>query len=303
METEQIDSSSYMRILTEPGAGSYYYNIREYYKTGKPKLIGRSSGVIPAIFEGQQLTFFENGQKKSVKTFIHGKLTGTEYDYFPNGKPYVVKNYTDTTGSESAVLIIANYDSLGNALVTDGNGYYKAYAPDFKTVQEEGAVLNGKKNGVWKGREGNIAFTENYDNGKLISASTITPMGLNAAYSSPGITAPKFRRGGPEAFVRYLQASLKYPSSAARQKTEARVSVSFVIEKNGGISHITILRSPDEDITGTILNTLKDAPGWAPATKHGLPIRMLVDIPINFVKPGNGKPTIVIEQPFLRDMR
>ena len=60
------DSADYIRVVEEPDSGSLLYNVFEYYKDNKKKLIGKSSTVDPLRFEEQCVTFFPNGKRSNV---------------------------------------------------------------------------------------------------------------------------------------------------------------------------------------------------------------------------------------------
>jgi len=119
------DSADYVRVVREPDSASVLYNVFEFYLDGKKKLIGKSSAIEPPRFEGPCLQFYKNGNKESLTNYKDGLLTGPEYDFYPNGKLYVVKEFPDNKDIYNNLAnhysIIENYDSLGTASVKDGN--------------------------------------------------------------------------------------------------------------------------------------------------------------------------------------
>lgn len=88
--------------------------------------------------------------------------------------------------------------------------------------------------------------------------------------------------GGMEALYQYIAANVKYPESAKEKKITGRVFISFVIEKNGTISNITVLRSPDEILSSEAIRVVKAMPKWKPGRVKGKPVRAKFTLPINF---------------------
>src|ERR1700733_3566309 len=183
------DSADYFRYLSVPDSGSTLFNVTEYYKNGKRKLVGKSSKMDPPVYEGQRITFYKSGKKQTVISFKNGLPAGDEYDFFPNGKIYVQKEYPDNgdryNDIEDNYLIKANYDSVGTALVENGTGYYKGYDVKFSYIGEEGPVKNGKRDGAWKGTDKSrgITYTENYKDGVLVDGASVDNGGHSVSYT------------------------------------------------------------------------------------------------------------------------
>jgi antitoxin component YwqK of YwqJK toxin-antitoxin module len=83
------DSADFIRVISQPDSGDSYFNVLEYYKSEKIKGSGKSSNIHPAVFEGQRIDYYENGNKKSVVNYQGGKQKGVMRYYFPNGKIYI----------------------------------------------------------------------------------------------------------------------------------------------------------------------------------------------------------------------
>jgi antitoxin component YwqK of YwqJK toxin-antitoxin module len=85
------DSADYVRAVSEPDSGSTLYNIVELYANGKKKLVGKSKSVEYNSFDGVTMSFFKNGRRKAIKTYIDGWPSGSSDEYYPNGKLYAHK--------------------------------------------------------------------------------------------------------------------------------------------------------------------------------------------------------------------
>jgi antitoxin component YwqK of YwqJK toxin-antitoxin module len=172
------DSADYIRILREPDSGAVNYKITEYYKDGKPKLVGESSTVEPLTFENQQVAYYPNGKRQSIENFKGGKLTEA-YSYYPTGRLQAVREYPDSLAKENQfenhVLVTYN-DTTGKAIIVNGEGYFAGYDPEAVQRYNEGKIAYGKREGEWKGNYAadKVSFTEVYKNGKLVSGTCVT---------------------------------------------------------------------------------------------------------------------------------
>jgi len=283
------DSADYYRIVREPDSASTMYNVLEFYKDGKKKLIGKSSTINPITFEETCISYFENGKKQSLKTYTFGYLVGLEYDFFPNGKPYLVKEYIPILDKKKTSLfrsdynIKENYDSLGTVQVENGNGYFKGFDDQFKYLNDEGKVKDGKMDGVWKGvdRDLKITFLENYNEGKLISGASTDELGKVENYKDSRTEYPEFN-GGLEAFGRYLGKNIRYPEDARFKHIQARVILRFLIQKDGKVTDVSILQPVFPSLDAEAMKVMKNSPVWKPGTRFGRNIVCPYSVPISF---------------------
>ncbi len=96
--------------------------------------------------------------------------------------------------------------------------------------------------------------------------------------------------GGTEAFSRYLDDHLNYPTRALEKRIQGTDSVTFVVEKNGTLSNVTLLKSFDPDCDAEALRVVKAGPKWKPGKHRGQPARQRITIPIVFaLAPATGQ--------------
>jgi len=88
--------------------------------------------------------------------------------------------------------------------------------------------------------------------------------------------------GGINEFYRFLGKTIIYPKSAKDNKIEGVVIVSFVVDKEGGLTDLHILRSPDEAISLEALRVLKLCPKFKPGIQNGRPVRVQYSMPLTF---------------------
>lgn len=75
---------------------------------------------------------------------------------------------------------------------------------------------------------------------------------------------------------------MKYPSICQELGIHGRVYASFVVEKDGSITDIKIMRSPHPAMSGEAIRILKIMPNWIPGTLGGKPVRVKFSVPILF---------------------
>lgn len=93
---------------------------------------------------------------------------------------------------------------------------------------------------------------------------------------------PKFPGGLPK-FYKFLSDNLKYPEAARAKKIKGNVFTSFVIEKDGSLSNIKVLRGLGYGTNEEAERVLKMSPKWYPGTSDGKLVRTQYNIPIKFL--------------------
>ena len=88
--------------------------------------------------------------------------------------------------------------------------------------------------------------------------------------------------GGDMALKTYLQQNIKYPALAMKNKEEGRVVVKFLVEKDGRLSHLKVVRSVSPLLDAEALRVIKAMPNWTPGRHEGKPVRVKYNIPIQF---------------------
>jgi TonB family protein len=284
------DSSDYMLIISEPDSGSVFFNAAEFYKNGSRKFIGKSSKSEYLSAEGQCLSFYPNGNKKSVENFKEGNHSGLSYYFYPNGKIYNSKEFllSEPVGNsvegdvDFEYLIKDCIDSTGKTLVTNGQGFYVGYSDDFKYIEEKGPVKNGKRDSVWTGKntDRKIKFTEQYANGLLVSGEAVDSMGVSHHYTKR-ILPPEYK-GGMKALYRYLSNHIRYPDHARDNNIQGVVMLGFVVKKDGTLKDLKVLKAVDEELEREALRVISNSPVWQPASYFGIPVNIYYSIPVNF---------------------
>lgn len=108
----------------------------------------------------------------------------------------------------------------------------------------------------------------------------------NIIYSSEVLNVLPDFPGGKEKLINYLQKHLKVPKKSKQNDVKGRVYVQFVIEKNGQITNIKILRSLNNECDNEVIKTISKMPKWSPGEKNNEIVRSYYLLPVNF-KPKN----------------
>ncbi len=88
--------------------------------------------------------------------------------------------------------------------------------------------------------------------------------------------------GGDEACMRWLHDHIKYPSICQEQGVQGRVIVAFVVNKDGSIVDVKVLRSPDQHLSDEAVRVVKQMPKWKPARQGNRSVRSRFNLPVMF---------------------
>lgn len=88
--------------------------------------------------------------------------------------------------------------------------------------------------------------------------------------------------GGPTALMKYLYENTKYPVVAQENGVQGRVTVQFVVEKDGSISDVHVLRGVDPSLDKEAVRVVKSMPRWTPGKQNGITVRVNYRVPVLF---------------------
>lgn len=92
-------------------------------------------------------------------------------------------------------------------------------------------------------------------------------------------------RSTPEAeseMFKYLAMNVHYPQTAMAAGVQGRVVVEFVVEKDGSLGDIKVLKSVSPDLDAEAVRVAETMPAWTPAQKDGQPVRCKMALPVSF---------------------
>jgi len=88
--------------------------------------------------------------------------------------------------------------------------------------------------------------------------------------------------GGEGAFGKFLQKNINYPILAKENNIQGKVYLQFIVERDGSLTDIAIVREPGSGLGDEAKRVLKMSPHWKPGIQNGKPVRVQYTIPVNF---------------------
>ena len=88
--------------------------------------------------------------------------------------------------------------------------------------------------------------------------------------------------GGMMKFYDFIKENLKYPDKARENGVEGRVVLGFVVEKDGSLSDIKVLRSVSPECDAEAIRLLKASQKWDPGTQNGHIVRVMYNVIVSF---------------------
>ena len=129
---------------------------------------------------------------------------------------------------------------------------------------------------------------------KLIILSLMALFGLTTVSAQKTVVAQKNQKvfdvveqmpeypGGIQALFEYLSQNVKYPADAEKQKVEGRVIATFVVETDGTINNVEVVKPVFPSLDAEAIRVLQGMPKWTPGKQSGKEVRVKYTVPINF---------------------
>lgn len=88
--------------------------------------------------------------------------------------------------------------------------------------------------------------------------------------------------GGEAALTKYLFDNIEYPQMAKESGIQGRVFVTFVVERDGNVTDVRVLRGIGGGCDEEAIRVVKGMPNWTPGKQRGKPVRVQFNLPIKF---------------------
>lgn len=88
--------------------------------------------------------------------------------------------------------------------------------------------------------------------------------------------------GGNKALLSYLSRNVRYPVIAQENGIQGKVYVSFVVDEEGRILQVALLRGVDTSLNNEAMRVIKSMPRWKPGKQAGKTVKVRYNVPINF---------------------
>lgn len=88
--------------------------------------------------------------------------------------------------------------------------------------------------------------------------------------------------GGQIAMLKYFMENIKYPEQAMKKGIQGRVTVRFIVEKDGSISDVRPVLSVHPLLNKEAVRVVESMPKWSPGKQNGKPVRVRFNVPVMF---------------------
>ena len=88
--------------------------------------------------------------------------------------------------------------------------------------------------------------------------------------------------GGQIAMMKYIMENMKYPKQAVKERIQGRVTVRFIVEKDGSISDVKPILSVHPLLNKEAVRVVESMPKWTPGKQNGKPVRVRFNLPVMF---------------------
>ena len=129
---------------------------------------------------------------------------------------------------------------------------------------------------------------------KFIIMSLMALFGLTTVSAQKTVVAKKNQQvfdvvekmpeypGGQAALFEYLSKNVKYPADAEKKKIEGRVLVTFVVNTDGSITDIEVVRKTFPSLDAEAVRVISGMPRWKPGEQKGQKVRVKYTVPLTF---------------------
>ena len=95
-------------------------------------------------------------------------------------------------------------------------------------------------------------------------------------------TMPSFQGGDLNTFRNWVQQNVRFPQIALENGNQGREELTFVIEKDGRLTNIEVLQTPDRSLSEEAIRVLNMSPKWSPGKQRNQPVRVKYTLPVDF---------------------
>lgn len=88
--------------------------------------------------------------------------------------------------------------------------------------------------------------------------------------------------GGQGELLKFLARNIKYPEESVKNKEEGRVQIAFIVNKDGSISDVKVLKNTTPLLDAEAIRITKSMPNWTPGKDKGKVVRVAYTVPVTF---------------------
>ena len=203
----------------------------------------------------------EKQVSKEAPKLIFGEANGPE--------PLLVLNGKVATKEQVMAL---DQSEIDNVTVMKNEDVLKEYAKAFNADTSNGILFINTKEYVKNGKKEVV--------GVFVKAKEPADESAEGAFDVVE-QMPQFPGGSIE-LMKFLNENVKYPEAAEETGTQGRVVAQFVVEADGSISNVKVLKKVSDEIDAEAVRVIKAMPKWKPGMQKGQPVRVKYTIPVTF---------------------
>lgn len=235
-----------------------------------------------ADLEGKRTTRFLLGLILVLATLFvalehtDGDKRADDDDSFVDDLPNDIDLTPSTTQKDMIPLVAKRHkaEEAARIKVVDDNSVAEDVPPVADTGDKEGTDDDGQaKGGDDKGTD---TDSQTGAMSPVATDANDNPLNFHVVEDLPQFP------GGAVEMMKWLTKNLRYPSAAQQQKVQGKVVVQFIINRDGSISSIKLVKKLHPACDNEALRVVRMMPKWKPGVQHDKPCRTMVCIPIVF---------------------
>jgi TonB family protein len=250
------------KLLSGPEGALYYrettpkeklYVVKNFYASNEQLAMEATcSAVAPTlVYAGLYKTYFKNGLLMEEGLYEGNKKRGPWKTYYENGQ-----QHEETFYEKEKTLHRQHWDESGMEHLVNGSGHY---------------VEKNTSEG-----DQNIEITDY----QMIASYSIDPVSSDSIYDI--VQEEAAYPGGLPVLYDIMRKKMHYPKDARRGGIEGKVYIEFIIEKDGKVGGVKVLKGPGGGLKEEAARVVKLIGNWTPAKVKGKPVAQKMVLPIEF---------------------
>jgi len=241
---------------------------------------------------GSYTSYYENGKLKSSENYQNGRKVGICKYYYDNGKLQYEEIYNQYGLADGTFKSYYKNGQLESTYLYKNNkkeGPYKEYYEN-GALRDEGRYESGERihYSTQKANEENYNYTNNTSNRITNNASNNRAV---EKVHNPDEEMPHFP-DGDRGLMNFISRNLKYPTISAENGIQGRVVLSFIVEADGSITNLKVIRSLDSYCDKEAMRIISKMPNWIAGKQNGKNVPIEYTLPVIFRLQGVDTPFI-----------
>jgi TonB family protein len=217
---------------------------------------------------GQEINYFDNNNNE-LKSFEFAAFYSIRLKELANLNRKVERIYTRNGILRfEKMLIEVSDEKNAKKTVSKLDGKYKEWFDNglIKTeIDYKFGIINGKIRTYWI--NGQLKREDNFENGKSVQGKCFNIEGKETGYYLFEVL-PEYP-GGEKALIDHISKVLKYPVEMQRQRIQGKVTVGFVVKKDGTISDVAIVKGVQAELDEEAVRVVKSLHNFKPGMHDG----------------------------------